>query len=74
MQVLNPVQEAAMLNLLQAAWECGYAGVNIHNAVREMWHDYMVGAVDGADGNVAAAATLIGVHRNTIHRVLREGP
>jgi len=47
-------------------------GIRYHDAQREFEKQFIVRVVRKCDGNLGKAATMLGVHRNTLTRKMQE--
>lgn len=57
--------------LLEATAPAGVVRLEFHEAVKEAKREIVLNALDGAGGNCAEAARLLGLHPNNLHRLIR---
>jgi Nif-specific regulatory protein len=58
--------------LLRSHTTSGDAALGYHDAVRESKRKIVLSAIDRASGAYSQAARLLGIHVNTLHRLIRE--
>jgi len=58
-------------SILETARTTSSAPAKYHDALRKLKKQLIVKAIDQSGGSVTAAATLLGVHTNYLHRLLR---
>jgi Nif-specific regulatory protein len=59
-------------SLLKTQSVCGGADLGYHGAVREAKRKIVLSAIERASGVYGEAAKLLGIHVNTLHRLIRE--
>ena len=59
-------------SLLRSKSVGGCAALGYHDAVREAKRKIVLSAIDRASGAYGEAAKLLGIHVNTLHRLIRE--